>query len=139
MNPSDFPGGIKELSHADEQLASGAWGFEKVNNVAYKDWKAKYDIAKENSEPKPDPPYVCVPGSEFKQASNPDGDGATSSKASGKRSNKSAKNDESGTKKQRVANKAKSSSKGKTKLSEIIEDSDSEELAARSQSSESEA
>ncbi|KAG8699990.1 hypothetical protein FRC08_004994 [Ceratobasidium sp. 394] len=72
VQPSDFPGGIKGLMHADEQLASGAWGFEKISNAAYKDWKSKCKLAEDGNQDKPDPPYIPVPGTEFKKG--PSGD-----------------------------------------------------------------
>jgi hypothetical protein len=84
VSPSNFPGGIKGLMHADTQLMSGAWGFEKISEDIYEEWKAKYDGAEQEDSTKPATPYVPVPGTEFKlvQARKP---AATSSGSSHKR------------------------------------------------------
>lgn len=66
VRPSDFPGGIKGLTHADTHLGSGSWGFEKISDAVYDEWKAQSELATLNDLPTPAVPYLPVPGTEFK-------------------------------------------------------------------------
>ncbi|KDN33395.1 hypothetical protein RSAG8_13514, partial [Rhizoctonia solani AG-8 WAC10335] len=78
---SDFPGGIKGLTHADNQLASGIWRFEELPTTAYNEWKVKYEKAQAECASMPPAPYIPVPGGEFKkgpiQAQTKDDSGAS--------------------------------------------------------------
>ncbi|KAG8769282.1 hypothetical protein FRC12_005051 [Ceratobasidium sp. 428] len=65
IHPSDFPGGIKGLAHADKQLSSGHWGFEKISDGKYEDFKLRCDEAEADGKPMPFPPHISVPGSEY--------------------------------------------------------------------------
>ncbi|EUC65965.1 hypothetical protein RSOL_504130, partial [Rhizoctonia solani AG-3 Rhs1AP] len=67
VRPSDFPGGIKGLRHADKQITSGKWGFEKMETSIYDEWKDRYEKAEDDEGPMPTPPYIEVPGSEYKK------------------------------------------------------------------------
>ncbi|KAB5589885.1 hypothetical protein CTheo_6668 [Ceratobasidium theobromae] len=66
IRPSDLPGGVKGLLHADVHLGDGTWGFEKLTESAYKEWKSQCDQAKSKNTSCPIPPYIPVPGTEFK-------------------------------------------------------------------------
>ncbi|KAB5587516.1 hypothetical protein CTheo_9045 [Ceratobasidium theobromae] len=66
IRPSDFPGGVKGLLHADMHLGDGTWGFEKVSNAVYKEWKAQCNQATIKNTDRPTPPYIPVQGTEFK-------------------------------------------------------------------------
>ncbi|QRW00691.1 hypothetical protein RhiJN_28709 [Ceratobasidium sp. AG-Ba] len=63
---SNLPGGIPGLVHVDTQLASGAWGFEAIEDSTYEPWKTQYDAAKALKESLPATPYIPVPETVFK-------------------------------------------------------------------------
>ncbi|KAF8668516.1 hypothetical protein RHS04_08975 [Rhizoctonia solani] len=65
VRPSNFPGGIRGLMHADNQLASGAWRFEALPTDTYAEWKVKYKKAMAKNGTMPLAPYIPVPGSEY--------------------------------------------------------------------------
>ncbi|KAG8702787.1 hypothetical protein FRC08_003247 [Ceratobasidium sp. 394] len=128
VRPSDFPGGIKGLIHADEHLASGAWGFEKISDVAYKEWDLKCKEAEDGDQDMPDPPYVAVPGTEFKKGPSSNvASTAEGSRGSHKRK-ASTEPHEEGTSKRSQAGKSggKATVKGKKKSRKIIEETSSE-------------
>jgi hypothetical protein len=122
VRPSDFPGGIKGLSHADEQLGSGAWGFEIISDSLYKEWRSQCDQAEAVKQPWPIAPYIPVPGSEYKK---PAREGPSTSKRKAADSKQKGK---TVTKKTRQAsgNGKLTKKQNKVKSSEIIEDSDSD-------------
>ncbi|KAG8738516.1 hypothetical protein FRC11_001356, partial [Ceratobasidium sp. 423] len=67
VRPSDFPGGIKGLMHADNQLSSGIWRFEELPETAYNEWKVVYEQAVANQTTPSTVPYIPVPGSEYEK------------------------------------------------------------------------
>ncbi|KAG8705243.1 hypothetical protein FRC08_001759 [Ceratobasidium sp. 394] len=71
VSPSDYPGGIPGMVHAEKQLLSGVWGFEKIRDAAYNDWMAECDAAQAKGESAPLPPHIHVPGTEFVKPSGP--------------------------------------------------------------------
>ncbi|KAG8701354.1 hypothetical protein FRC09_005420 [Ceratobasidium sp. 395] len=121
-HPSDYPGGIKGLGHADEQLAKGVWGFEALSDAVYKPWKLRFDEAVANDQPLPDPPYIPVPGSELKGAATSSSAGATSRKREGKSKSKGEVRKAAGVKKQKTGGEGAA----KIKSREFITDSDDE-------------
>ncbi|GAB1520156.1 hypothetical protein RhiTH_003229 [Rhizoctonia solani] len=118
VRPSDFPGGIKGLMHADNKLASEVWRFEELPADSHNEWKLKYDKAMAYDTEIPPAPYIPVPGSEFKKGSvDP-----PTTEDSGVSRNDSCKR--KAPKAEMVA-KAKRKN-GKVKSREIIHDSESE-------------
>ncbi|KAB5588230.1 hypothetical protein CTheo_8326 [Ceratobasidium theobromae] len=69
VQPSDYPGGIKGLAHAEKHLMSGAWGFEQVTDEMYDEWKAMCQQASDAGATAP-PPHVPAPGTEFEIGAN---------------------------------------------------------------------
>ncbi|KAG9081322.1 hypothetical protein FRC06_005644 [Ceratobasidium sp. 370] len=128
VRPSDFPGGIKGLMHADEQLASGTWGFEKISDVAYKEWVSKCGVAEDGDEDMPDPPYIPVPGTEFRRVPPSDNvnvaEGSHSSRK--RKANTEACKEHAAKQLKAGKNGGKAAAKGKVKSREIIEESASE-------------
>ncbi|KAG8713746.1 hypothetical protein FRC11_011153 [Ceratobasidium sp. 423] len=122
VRPSDFPGGIKGLRHAERQLTTGHWGFDKIDETIYNEWKARYEAAKENDEPTPVPPHIEVTGSEYKKKEQVTDTGPTKRKLNTKKT---------GTKRRRNDNPKQKA--GRTvKSRETIEDeSDIEEEVVR--------
>ncbi|KAB5588157.1 hypothetical protein CTheo_8403 [Ceratobasidium theobromae] len=65
IQPSDYPGGIKGLAHAEKHLISGAWGFELIVDELYNDWKELCQQATDAGKPAPPPLCIPAPGTEF--------------------------------------------------------------------------
>ncbi|KAG9121166.1 hypothetical protein FRC07_002994 [Ceratobasidium sp. 392] len=121
VRPSDFQGGIKGLTQADEHLGSGTWGFEAINNTVYEEWKSRYDSAKERKQPTPSPPHIPVPGTEYKLKG--EAGAAEGSKIASKRKASSGQEEKKAKKKRSGGSKANLKAKSK----EIIDDSENEE------------
>lgn len=119
VQPSDFPGGIKGLIHADTQLGSGAWGWEQLSNATYDDWKLKHEQAQSSGIPLPSPPHIKVPGTEF--TPKPRNRAPTQAK----RKANADINDGEGPAKTATGGRGKRNRK-KLKSKEVIEDSDSD-------------
>ncbi|KAG9092874.1 hypothetical protein FRC06_011761 [Ceratobasidium sp. 370] len=130
VRPSDFPGGVAGLVHAERQLESGAWGFDKIDESRFDEWETGCNTAKENGNPMPLPPHIPVAGTEYVKSAKTAkaGEGETRKTA---QSRKRAADDkgEVTRKKRRVTakEKEKTSTRSAVKSREFIEDDSSEE------------
>ncbi|KAG8703206.1 hypothetical protein FRC09_004298 [Ceratobasidium sp. 395] len=125
VSPSNFPKGIPGLINAEKHLGSGAWGFEKIRDSTYKDWKADCKIAEDKGEAMPLPPHIHVPGTDVpvvkvSKKTPTEEDGASGSRKRGKAGSGGERP------KKRITGKGKASVSAAYKSKEII-DSDEDE------------